>query len=243
MKQTSDSDRSDDKRRVAQTAILRQQEADDGDAVLQFQSLTLDVVLAQLHLQQVVAHGHTSTHGHIHIFIDIAQQGIDSLDGLHLLLQRGQLPEILFGSLLHLVFGQLQLQAAHVLAHLGQFVAVDNLTTSKDGLHSHQRTDGAVLHHRDADGVAQGSQCFSRQHLCQSHPQFRRNHSRGVDVHLRHALVGIEPETRAADVGEILGKGLLALLLGSLDVAAGVAYGDVVVEGRVLELFQSVSLC
>ena len=163
----------DDKRRIAQAAVLRQQETDDGDAVLQLQALTLDIVLTQLYLQQVVAHCQTSTHGYIDIFVDAGQQRIDSLDGLHFLLQRGQLPEVLFGSLLHLVSRQLQLQTTHVLTNFGQFVAVDNLTTGKDGLHRHQRTNGTVLHHRDADGVGQGCKRFGRQHLwdqCPSSP-------------------------------------------------------------------------
>ena len=165
-----------DKRRVAEATVLRQQETDDGDAILQFQALTLDVVLAQLYLQQVVAHSQTSAHSYIDIIMDASQQCIDSIDGLHLLLQRGQLPEVLFGSLFHLVFRQLQLETTDVLANFGEFVAVDDLPTGKHGLYSHQRTDGTILHHRDADGVGQGYKRLGRQHLCQTGPQLRGNH-------------------------------------------------------------------
>ena len=70
----------------------------------EFQALALDIVLTQLHLQQIVAHGHPGAHSHIDILADISQQGIDGIDGLHLLLQRGQLPEILFSCFLDLVF-------------------------------------------------------------------------------------------------------------------------------------------
>ena len=64
---------SDDKRSIAQAAVLRQQQADNRYAVLQFQALTLDIILAQLYLQQVVAHGQTCANSHIHIFKYITQ--------------------------------------------------------------------------------------------------------------------------------------------------------------------------
>ena len=71
---------------------------------MQLQLLTADIVLTQFYLQQIVTHGYTSAYGHIHIFMYIAQKGIHSLDGLHLFLQRSQLPEILLGSFLYFVF-------------------------------------------------------------------------------------------------------------------------------------------
>ena len=101
-----------------------------------------------------------------YILGDIAEQGLDGLDGLHLLLQRGQLPKILLGCLLNLVLRELQLQPAHVLAHLGELIAVNNLSTSENGLHGLHTCDGAVLHHRDADRIGQGCKCLRRKRLC-----------------------------------------------------------------------------
>ena len=50
-------------------------------------------------------------------------------------------------------------------------------------------------------------------------------------------------EASAAYVGEKFGKCLLALLLGSRDVVFGTTDSDVVMEGRILDLLQGVSLC
>ena len=114
---------------------------------MQLQLLTLDVVLAKLHLQQIVLHSHTGTHGHVDILMDFLQQGLDSLDGLHLLLQGYQLPVVLLGLLQHIVLGELQLKSADVLAYPGEFVAIDDLSTGKDRLDSRQTANGSVLHH------------------------------------------------------------------------------------------------
>ena len=56
-------------------------------------------------------------------------------------------------------------------------------------------------------------------------------------------IVGVEPESRAADVGEILREGLLALLLGCLDVISCRADSDIILQGRVLNLLQCICLC
>ena len=127
--------------------MLRQEQAYNRDAILQLQLLTLDVVLAKLHLQQIVLHSHTGTHGHVDILMDFLQQGLDSLDGLHLLLQGYQLPVVLLGLLQHIVLGELQLESADVLAYPGEFVTIDDLSTGKDRLDSRQTANGSVLHH------------------------------------------------------------------------------------------------
>ena len=74
-----------------------------GQTILQLQPLAGHVVQAQLHLQQVIAKGNASTHGHVHIFIYIVEQGFGSLERFHLLLQGYHLPKVLMGRLLHLV--------------------------------------------------------------------------------------------------------------------------------------------
>ena len=119
-----------------EAGVLPQELLHDEYSVLKLQLLTLHVVLAQLHLQQVVAHGQASTDGHIHIFIYISQQSLNRLDGFHLLLKRDEL------------------QSADILTHLGETVAVDDLTSSEDGLDSRHASYGAVFHHRDTDRAA-----------------------------------------------------------------------------------------
>ena len=217
--------------RATKAAVLGEEELDEADAILQLELLTLDVVLTQLYLQEIVAHGHTCLQGDIDVLGDISQQGLDSLDGLHLLLKGHQLPEVLFGGLLDLVLGELELQTAYLLAHLCQAIAIDDLSTSEDGLHSRDATNGTILHHGDADGVGQiGKHLWG--HLLGKYLSQRLGYDlRGGDGGLGHALIGIEPEARGTDVGEILGEGLTALLLGGVDVVTGLTDGEIVVEG------------
>ena len=216
---------------IAETAVLGDEELNDGGGIAQGELLTGDIVLAQLYLQEVVAHGDACLQGDIDILGDISEQRLDGLDGLHLLLKGHELPEVLLGGLLDLVLGELQLQTADVLAHLCQAVAVDDLSSSEDGLHSSDTADGTILHHRDVDGVAQVGKHLWRHLLRHRLSQRLRQQLRGIDGGLSHALVGIEPEACGADIGEILGEGLAALLLGGADVETCLSDGKIVVEG------------
>ena len=143
-----------------------QQELHDIYAVGQFGFLTLHIVLPELHLKQVVSHGNTCPHGHIHVFVYVVQQGFDGGYGFHLFLQRNQLPEVLFGGFLHFVFRELQLKAAHILAQFSEFVAIHDLPACENRLDSRQTADGSVFHHAYADGIGQGHKSLGGEHLC-----------------------------------------------------------------------------
>ena len=216
---------------IAEAAVLCEEEPDNRGGIAQGELLTGNVVLTQLYLQEVVTHGNTCLQGNTDILDNICQQGLDGLDGLHLLLKRQELPEVLFGGLLDFVLGELQLQTAHLLAHLRQAIAVDNLPTREDGLHGHHTTNGAILQHRDADGVRHIDQYLLRHLLSEHLSQRLRQKVRGGEGGLGHALVGIEPKPNGADIGEILRKGLAALLLGGADVETSLTDGNVILEG------------
>ena len=152
------------------------------------------------------------------------------------------MPEVLFGGLLHLVFRELELQTSDILPHLGKFVAVDDLSTGEDGLDGRDPGNGTVLHHRNADGVGKGRQCLGGEHLCEGCPQLRGHILRQVQGGLSHTLVGIEPETRTTDVGEVLRESLPTLLLGGINRMSGTANGNVILQSRILQLLQRICL-
>ncbi len=152
--------------RTTQSAILPQQHLYQADAVLQLQPLTGHIVLAQLHLQQVITEGDASPYGHFHVLPDACQQAVNGIKRLHFLIQRHQLPVVLFRLQRHLVLCQLQLQQTDILTNLGKTVSIDNLSTGKDGLYGIDTRQHTVLEHGDADGTGQCRQCLSGQHLC-----------------------------------------------------------------------------
>ena len=151
---------------VAETAVLGKEKLDERDAVAELQLVALHIVLTELHLEQVVAQGDACLQSDIDILGNIIQQSLDSLNGLHLLLQRNKLPEILLRGLLDFILRELELQAAHLLAHPCELIAVDDLSSSKDGLYGIDTSDSTILHHRDTDRVGEVCQYGSWQLLC-----------------------------------------------------------------------------
>ena len=151
-------------------------------------------------------------------------------------MERHQLPVVLADGTLHLLLGQPQLELADLLAHACQAVAVDDLSTGKDGLHGGDGGDGAILHHRHVHGTGQCGEGFGRECLCQCGTQLGRNHLLRVERHLCHAAIGVERGSGGADVGEILREGLAPLLVCRLDVVVCRPRGDVVLQRRVGEL-------
>ena len=99
------------------------------------------------------------------------EHGINSIDGLQLLLHGNQLPVILLGLVLHLVLRQLQLQTGGLLTYLGEFITVDDLSAGKDGLHGIDACQCTILHHRDADRIGKGGQRLGRERLGKRHSQ------------------------------------------------------------------------
>ena len=219
----------------AHAAELSQEHLDEGLPVVELEALALDIVLAELHLQEVVVQRHASLDRRLHIVADSAEQGVHGIKGASFLVHGDELPIILLDLCLYIFLRELQLQLTNFLAEACELVAKDDLSACEEGLHSCDACQRALLHHLDGHRRRECHEGFGRQHLCQRSAQLGRDILRGVDFHLSHRTVGLEAQRRAADRGEIVGEGLLALLLSGFDVEATLAQGDVVVQGRVFE--------
>ena len=84
---------------IGKTAILAKKQLQERDTILQFKLLGSHVALAQLHLQKVIPHSHTSLYGNRDILVDIGKKSLHRLNSLGLLLQGNQLPEIILSGL------------------------------------------------------------------------------------------------------------------------------------------------
>ena len=204
-----------------QAAKLCQQHLYKSDSVVQLQFLGLYVILSQLNLKQVVPKHDSCIDGCRNILVDVIEQLLYCIDGLNLFFKGNQLPEVFLNPVDSLVLCQLKLQLAGFFAHFRKLVAVDNLSAGKDWLNSHHASQEAVFHHFDANWIAQGGNGFGRQNLCQYLCYTGGKILAGVNLYLGHSVVGGEPHSGGADVGEEFGEGFLALLRSSLGIIAG----------------------
>ena len=84
--------------------------------VLPAEALAGDVVLAQLHLQQVVVQGYASAHGGLYVVANLCEHRINGIERAGLLLHRHELPIVLLHLRLHVFLRELQLQAGSLFA-------------------------------------------------------------------------------------------------------------------------------
>ena len=207
----------------------------EGETVVELETLGCDVVLTELDLEEVVAEGDTCFNSNGDIVEEGSQEGVNGIEGAPLLLHGDELPVVLLHLLLHIILREVQLELAGFFANTGKVVSENYLATSEDGLNGGDASYGAALHHGRSHGRGQRSEGFDGQYLSEAGAKVWGNELRGVDVHLSHGTIGVEGEASSANRGEILGEGFLTLVGGGLHFETSAAEGYVVMEGGVAE--------
>ena len=204
--------------------ILSQELFADGESILHFQRLALNLVHFQLHLQQVIAGCHACIDAHRYVLLHLFQHLVNSAQRDEFFLQRHHLPEVLLGGQFHLILRGFQLDATGLHAHFSQLVAIDDLPSRNDWLHGHDVAHDTILYHAHV-----------RRHRCPG-GQHGGHLCGKIHFHLHQVFVGRQSGTHGRHLREVVGECLFLLLLSLLDVVASRAQGDIVLTGQLFAL-------
>ncbi len=134
-------------RLTGMTHHLRQQVADSLQGILHINARSTHLVLAQLHLQKVIAIAYSRIHRCLRIMLHPYELFVHLSECDEFLLEHHHLPIILFGIQSDFIFREITLQLRDPYSDLGELVAIDDLPSGKDRLHGRHASHDAVLCH------------------------------------------------------------------------------------------------
>ena len=155
-------------------------------------------------MQKIIASRYSRLDSGFHIAGQRIKPCLDDFKRAEFLLERHHLPIVILGRQPDLILRKAIACATHLLRHLRQLVAIDNLPAGKERQSRRDTTDDTVLHHR-------------HRHI-RSHIQFHQ------------PLVGDKATTRGAHAREITSESVFSIVLRHSDLILRVPHPHVIGE-------------
>ena len=196
--------------------MLGQQHFRHLQSVFDLQAVRRDLLLPQLHAQQVVVGHQPGLHREFDLTAYLGQLPLHGIEGRKVVTERHDLPETGIGPLAHLGFGLLQLQPSDLLAQPGELVAGDDLQSGEQGLNGRDGADDAALDHRNR----------------------QRPHLRNGEIGLHQSVLRLKEAARCGNLRKVIGERFAVRLRRGVKVQPAVAERAVVFDGGSAALFE-----